>query len=404
MKILIFNAGSSSHKSCLYNIENSLPENPIDPLWEAAADWGRTQGQTEIKIKANGKTIKKQLMTTEREQVIDELLQTLWSGETKVIENLDEVSVVGHRVVHGGPDYSQSVLIDKDDIQKIRELGVFAPLHNPAEAAGMEAIHNIKPDMPQVAAFDTAFHSTISREIATYPGPASWWDENIRRYGAHGTSHKYCAHKSAQLLHRDVQGMRLVNCHLGNGSSITAIRDGKSIDTTMGFTPLEGVMMGTRSGTVDPSILVYLLRTKGYSADELDALLNKQSGLLGISGVSGDIRMVHAANEEGNPKAKLALDMLIYRLRYFIGAMVTSLDGLDVLTFTAGIGENDEIVRSRVCAGLGYLGVKIDEEINNKRPKNQEISTPDSKVRVLVISTQEDWEIASDCWNLLQHA
>ncbi|BCL81389.1 acetate kinase [Ktedonobacteria bacterium brp13] len=402
MKILIFNAGSSTHKSSLYDIGQTLPQEPPAPLWEAAADWGQNQGQTELKVKANGKTIKTQLKTDDREEVIKELLQTLWTGETRVIENLDAVAVVGHRVVHGGPDFRQSILLDDDSIKKIRELAVFAPLHNSANAAGIEVIRKLKNDMPQVAVFDTAFHSTIPRKVATYPGPASWWDEGIRRYGFHGTSHRYCSRKSAEIVGRDVQGLRLVNCHLGNGSSLAAIRDGKSVDTTMGFTPLEGLMMGTRSGTVDPSILIYLQREKGYDAHILDNMLNKQSGLLGISGISGDMRTIHAAEDKGNPNAILALDMLVYRLRYFIAAMVASLEGIDVLTFTGGIGENDASVRQRVCAGLSYLGIQIDEKLNASSPQDRDISTPDSKVRVLIVHTQEDWEITRDCYTIMQ--
>lgn len=401
MKILIFNAGSSTHKSSLYDIGQTLPQDPSAPLWEADADWGQNQGQTELKVKANGQTVKTQLKTDDREEVIKELLQTLWTGETRVIESLNDVAVVGHRVVHGGPDFRQSILLDDDSIKKIRELAVFAPLHNSANAAGIEAIRKLKSAMPQVAVFDTAFHNTISREVATYPGPASWWDEGIRRYGFHGTSHRYCSRKSAEIVGRGVQGLRLVNCHLGNGSSLAAIRDGKSVDTTMGFTPLEGLMMGTRSGTVDPSILIYLQREKGYDAQTLDTMLNKQSGLLGISGISSDMRAIHAADDKGNPNATLALDMLIYRLRYFIGAMVASLEGIDVLTFTGGIGENDAIVRRRVCAGLGYLGIQIDEQLNDTSPQDRDIATPDSRVRVLIVHTQEDWEIARDCYTIM---
>jgi acetate kinase len=403
MKILIFNAGSSSHKSCLYSIDNhTLPQTPPDPLWEAQADWSKTQGQTEIKIKANAQTITTQLPTNDREQVIKALLETLWSGETKVINDLSEVDVVGHRVVHGGPDYNTSILLDQTAIDKIRELAVFAPLHNMANVAGIEVIQKLKSDIPQVAVFDTAYHSTIPREIATYPGPASWWDEGIRRYGFHGTSHRYCAHKSAEILGRDSKGLRIVNCHLGNGSSLCAIKDGQSIDTTMGFTPLEGLMMGTRSGTIDPSILIYLVREKGYDAKNLDTLLNKQSGLLGISGVSGDLRSIHHAIQEGNKQAQLALDIFIYRLRYFIGAMITTLGGIDVLSFTGGIGENDALVRARTCEGLGYLNLTLDQQQNSASPKDQEISTPTSAVRVLIIHTQEDWVIASDCSQLMQ--
>jgi acetate kinase len=402
MKILVFNAGSSSQKSALYEIDAAPSDKRSTPLWSGNADWSRRQGQTEIKINAHGQSKTVEMHSDSRQEVIKQMLETLWSGPTKVIESLAEVAVVGHRVVHGGAEYSQSVRVTPEVKENIRSLIEFAPLHNPANLAGIEAIEQINGDIPQIASFDTSFHSHIPQEVAAYPGRYIWFEQGIRRYGFHGISHQYCTHQAGQILRQDPASFKFINCHLGNGSSLAAIKNGHSIDTTMGFTPLEGLMMGTRSGTIDPSILIYLMRKKGYDGDRIDQLLNKESGLKGISGLSGDVRTIMQAIEEGSERAQLALDMFIYRLRYFIGAMVASLNGVDVLAFTAGIGENASDIRAKVCEGLEYLRIKIDHEKNAASPIDQEISTPDSAVRVLVIHTEEDWEIASECWKIMQ--
>ncbi len=256
--------------------------------------------------------------------------------------------------------------------------------------------------MPQVAVFDTAFHAQLPLATTVYPIPYQWFEKGIRRYGFHGISHRYCADRAAQILGRDLQELRLITCHLGNGCSLAAIQDGHSIDTTMGFTPLEGLMMGSRSGSVDPGILIYLLRQEGFSADLLDEMLNKSSGLKGVSGVSADVRQILAAISENNAQAKLAFDVYIHRLRAQIGAMAASLKGLDGLVFTAGVGENSLEVRAAACEGFEFLGLKIDPEKNANAPKDQDISTSDSTVRVLVIQTQEDWSIAQECWQILR--
>jgi acetate kinase len=280
----------------------------------------------------------------------------------------------------------------------IARLSALAPVHNPANLEGIETVESILgTEVPQFAVFDTAFHSHLPDAAAIYPGPHFWVERGIRRYGFHGISHQYCAHRAAQLLHRDLQDLRLIICHLGNGCSLSAVLKGRCIDTTMGFTPLDGLMMGSRSGAVDPGILIHLIRQEGYSADQLDQELNKESGLKGISGISSDLRQVMAEIEAGNPRAKLALDIYIHRLRSCIGSMLASLEGLDALVFTAGVGENSAIVRSLACEAFGFLGLKLDNPKNQTYPVDQDIATEDSTIRVLVIRTQEDWAIAQDC-------
>jgi acetate kinase len=403
MKILVLNAGSSSQKSRLYELTNPLPDLPPSPLWKADADWTRKTGTAALSIAtAHGQTLQEEIQTDARPAVIEHMLKTLWSGPTRVISSPSEISVVGHRVVHGGNEYSESVRITPQVKEAIERLSSFAPLHNPVDLEGIEAVERILGNIPQVAVFDTAFHSHLLQESAVYPGPYEWFEQGIRRYGFHGTSHQYCASRAAQILKRDLASLRIINCHLGNGCSLAAIQHGHSIDTTMGFTPLEGLMMGTRSGSVDPSILIYLQREKGYSADELDKILNKESGLKGISGVSSDMRTIHKAITEGNERAKLALDIFVYRLRFFIGAMLATLQGVDVLTFTAGIGEYDALVRTRACEAFGFLGLKLDPEKNGASPADTDISTPDSAVRVLIVHTEEDWQIAKECWKVTQ--
>ena len=399
MNILVLNAGSSSQKSRLYNLSNSLPLQAPTPLWEADASWTKDKGAAKLTITANGKQHQQQVAADSRPALVQEMLKTLWSGETQVINSPHNIDMVGHRVVHGGPDYRSSVRITqqvKDDIQKYAS---FAPLHNPVNLEGIEGVERVLGNtVPQIAVFDTAFHKTLLKESVVYPGPYDWYEQGIRRYGFHGISHQYCTERIGQLLGSTPQ--RLINCHLGNGCSLAAIRNGESIDTTMGFTPLEGVMMGSRSGTVDPSILVYLQREKGYTADQFDQLLNKESGLQGISGVSSDVRDVQKASGEGNERAKLALDLYIYRLRYYIGAMLAALGGVDVLSFAGGVGENAAFIRAGACGAFGFLNLKLDEEKNKQSPADTVISAQESDTKVMIVHTEEDWEIAKECWKL----
>ncbi len=404
MKILVLNAGSSSQKSRLYDISAVPPTDPPAPLWAADADTTRGKGETDLKITANDQAVTQQVQSEEQPTVIEQMLKTLWSGKTQVIAGPQEIAVVGHRVVHGGPRYHESVRITSEVKAEIDHLASFAPLHNPANLAGIEASERFLGNVPQVAVFDTAFHSHLPPESAIYPGPYDWYEQGIRRYGFHGISHQYCAQRSAEIVGRDLATLRIVNCHLGNGCSLAAIHNGQSIETTMGFTPLDGLMMGSRSGSVDPSILIYLQRQHGYTPDRLEQMLNKEAGLKGVSGVSSDMREVMQAAKEGNERAGLALTIYAYRVRYFTGALVAALGGVDVLTFTGGVGENASDLRAQVCQALGFLNLALDEQKNAARPVDQDIATPASRVRVLVVHTEEDWQIARECWRLLRSA
>ncbi|MBD0303313.1 MAG: acetate kinase [Tolypothrix sp. T3-bin4] len=404
MKILVLNAGSSSQKSCLYEIaDEAFSTQAAQPLWEGKINWVQDRGVAEIEVKtAMGATLQESISGDSPQAHLNYMLHTLSDGATKVIDQLSEIDVVGHRIVHGGQDYRDSVVITEDVKKAITRLSNLAPAHNPAALEGIEAIEKILKDVTQIAVFDTGFHATLPDAAAIYPGPYEWVEEGIRRYGFHGISHQYCSQRAAQILGRDVASGRLITCHLGNGCSLAAIKNGRSTDTTMGFTPLEGLMMGSRSGSVDPGILIYLLRYCNYSVEKLDHILNKASGLKGISGVSSDMREVREAMSQGNSRAQLAWDIYVHRLRSGIGAMLASLGGLDVLVFTAGVGEHSPEIRQAACEALGFLGLKLDLEKNQQHPVDEDIATPDSAVRVLVIHTQEDWAIAGQCWQLLK--
>lgn len=318
----------------------------------------------------------------------------------RVLSAPSEVDVVGHRVVHGGKSLQEATAITPEVKSAIARMSVFAPLHNRAELEGIKIIENRIGAVLQVAVFDTGFHSRLPEPAAVYPGPYEWLAQGIRRYGFHGINHQYCAERTAQLLGRDLRSLKIVTCHLGNGCSLAAIREGRSIDTTMGFTPLEGLMMGTRSGSVDPGIMTYLMRLCGFTGQQLDEILNTRSGLLGISGFSGDMRQIVAAMKDGHPRAKLAFEMFVHRLQAGIGAMIATLGGVDALVFTAGIGENSPEVRAAACANFEFLGLKLDGAKNARGSADQDISLSDSTVRVLVVHAQEDWAIARDCWRL----
>jgi len=399
MKILVLNAGSSSQKSCLYELNDVLPDRPPQPLWEAQIDWNHREGVAELKVEtASGTEQEEEFASDSRQAAISRMLETLWQGKTQVINSLNEIDIVGHRVVHGGQDYQQSTLISPDVKEAIARLSVFAPVHNPVNLEGIEALEKILPNRPQVAVFDTAFHAQLPPAAFVYPGPYEWLENGIRRYGFHGISHQYCARRAAQILNRDLTDLRLISCHLGNGCSLAAIRGGWSVDTTMGFTPLDGLMMGSRSGAIDPGIIIHLLRRSDLTSEKLDNILNRNSGLKGISGVSGDMRQIGEAIAQGNERSQLALDIYIHRLRAGIGAMLASLEGLDALIFTAGVGENSAVVRAAACEAFGFLGLKLDGEKNQHTPVDEDIAAVDSAARVLVIHTQEDWEIARECW------
>jgi acetate kinase len=410
MNVLVLNSGSSSQKSCLYEIGNVLPADPPACTWEGKIEW--VDDKAEFSIKNSRGVSRKDLTSAgSRGGAIERLLNSLWSGDAQAISHPSEIDVVGHRVVHGGPHYFEPSFVTAEVKSAIESVSAFAPLHNRAELEGMEMVAKLLGPVPQVAVFDTGFHRTMPLSAKTYPGPYEWFEQGIRRYGFHGINHQYCAQRAAQLLSKDLHSLKLVTCHLGNGCSLAAIREGRSVDTTMGFTPLEGLMMGTRSGSVDPGILTYLMRQRQFSGEQLDDVLNQKSGLLGISGISSDMREILAASNNGDEparlaRAKLALEMYVHRLQSGIGSMIAVLGGVDALVFTAGIGENSPEVRAAVCDNLAFLGVNLDQEKNAQTSsgsdQDDDISTPGAAVRVLVIHAQEDWMIARECWNLVR--
>jgi acetate kinase len=402
MKILVLNSGSSSQKACLYDLRGTLPDSPPKPLWEGKMEWRENRATLEVRT-SFGTAIKQDLERGERSEATAQLLQALVSGKTAVLKALSEIDVAGHRIVNGGRAYSHPTLITAKVKTAIEKMAVFAPLHNRVELAAVALVEKLCGSVPQVAVFDTGFHSDLPEEASVYPGPYEWAERGIRKFGFHGINHQYCAERTAQLLGKDLAALKLVTCHLGNGCSLAAILRGRSIETTMGFTPLDGLMMGTRSGSVDPGILTFLLQEGHTDGKTLDQTLNTKSGLLGISGVSGDMREVVSAMRGGNQRAKLAFDMFVHRLQAGIGAMLAALDGADAIIFTAGIGENSSEVRAAACSQFKFLGLTVDPAKNAAVVPDQDIATPESQVRVLVVRAQEDWAIARECWDLASH-
>ena len=386
MNILVINAGSSSLKYQLMNPETG--DVSAKGLCERIGIDGR------LTHNANGvKTVKEIPMPTHGEAIAS-VMDALVDAEIGVIKSVAEIDAVGHRVVHGGNKFADSCIIDENVIKGIEECIPLGPLHNPANLLGITACQKLMPTTPQVAVFDTAFHMTMPPKAYRYAIPTEYYEKNaVRRYGFHGTSHKYVAKRVAALIGENV---KMVNCHLGNGSSMAAIKNGKCQDTTMGLTPLAGVPMGTRCGDIDAGVVQFLCNTYGWSVDECLNVLNKKSGVLGISGVSSDFRDLADGAANGNENCALALDKFAYEVAKYVGAYAATLNGLDVLTFTAGVGENDAATRAAVCEYLGYLGVKIDAEANKKRGCENKISTEDSKVQVWVIPTNEELMIAQD--------
>jgi acetate kinase len=399
MKILVLNSGSSSQKSCVYEIGDVLPAHPPEPVWEGKIEW--KDGPAEIRLRnSHGAALKESLKMVSYAAATERLLDMLSSGKVPAVAATSEIDMVGHRIVNGGSDYTEPTPITPEVKSAIARMAALAPLHNRAELEGIDLVENKLGAVRQVAVFDTGFHSRLPEAAAVYPGPYEWFEQGIRRFGFHGINHQYCAGRAAQLLGKDLHELKLVTCHLGNGCSLAAIRGGKSIDTTMGFTPLEGLMMGTRSGSIDPGILTYLIRKGQYTAQQLDELLNTKSGLLGISGVSGDMGQIEAAIKKGHTRAKLAFNIFIHRLSAGIGAMIAALGGIDALIFSAGIGENSSEVRAATSSSFEYLRLKLAPEKNQHCSQDGDIAMADSAVRVLVIRAQEDWAIARDCWNL----
>ena len=402
MNILVLNAGSSSFKASLYRLsKKDLPLDPVVPLWTGEIDWNST-GISVLKAKTANDSVREERSGTNRTADIHDLLNWLWSGKTQIIHSIKEIDIVGHRVVHGGEKYRQPMSIDAEVKAEIDRLSIYAPLHNPANLMGINIIESLSPTLPQMAVFDTAFYGDLPEVAYVYPVPYQWLERGIRKYGFHGISHQYCTQRAAELLGRDLKELRLISCHLGNGCSLASVKYGQCIETTMGFTPLDGLMMGTRCGSIDPGIILHLLREQEYTVAELDHILNFESGLLGVSGVSNDLREIDKAIAAGNDRAKLALDIYIDRLAAKIGSLVPNLGGLDALIFTGGVGENHSGIRAAVAEKLVFLGVEIDPTLNSlPMTLDRDLATDLSQVRILAIHTQEEWEIARASWQYL---
>ncbi|WP_143320412.1 acetate kinase [Clostridium sp. HBUAS56010] len=391
MYTLVINCGSSSLKFQLINPESE--EVLAIGLCERI---GIDESKVTYQKKGGEKSVTVAPMPTHKEAV--KIMQRLLTDEQSgVIKSLDEVGSVGHRVAHGGEIFTSSALITEEALKAIEECCALAPLHNPASLTGIRACQELMSETPMVAVFDTAFHQTMPEMSYLYGLPYEYYEKyKIRRYGFHGTSHSYVSKRVAEYLKKDYESMKIVVCHLGNGSSISAVKNGKSVDTSMGFTPLEGLLMGTRSGDVDPGAMQYLMNKENLTIDEMLDVLNRKSGALGVSGVSSDFRDIMKAAEEGNHRAQIALDAFTYRVVKYIGAYAAAMGGIDAIAFTAGVGENDGAMRKKVCDQLAFLGIGVNEEANAKRGSEQLISTEDSKVAVLVIPTNEELAIARE--------
>ena len=399
MIILILNSGSSSIKYQLLDVEKK------ELLAKGSVDKIGMQGSFLQNIRDDGDQIKLEGEIVDHQAGIEYIFGILISKKHGSIPSLNDISAVGHRVVHGGETFKGSVLIDDDVIAKIEEVAELAPLHNPPNLKGIHAVKNILPQLPQIAVFDTAFHQTMPDFAYMYAIPYSLYKKyGLRRYGFHGTSHKYVSYKACEMLNVDVEKQKIITCHLGNGASVTAIKYGKSVDTSMGLTPVEGMIMGTRSGDLDLGVLTFIMNKEEIRVQAANTLINKHSGMLGISGISSDMREVEEAAKNGHKRSQLALKMYSYRIKKYIGAYCAAMGGIDMIVFTGGIGENDFLTRYEACKKMGFLGVCIDKEKNETMVQGKEglISTDDSKVKVLVIRTNEELVIAQESVQLLR--
>ena len=391
MNILVINCGSSSLKYQLINSDSEavLAKGLCERI---GIDGSRITYQPE-----GGEKIVKESPMPTHTQAIQLVLEALTDSTTGVIKSLDEVGAVGHRVVHGGEAFTASTRITEETIAAIEACNDLAPLHNPANLIGIRACQELMPNTPMVAVFDTAFHQTMPEKAYLYGLPYEYYEKyKVRRYGFHGTSHSYVSKRAAEFLGKPYDNLKTIVCHLGNGSSISAVKNGESVDTSMGLTPLEGLVMGTRSGDIDPGVMQFLMHKENMDIDEMLNVLNKKSGVYGMSGVSSDFRDIENAANEGNKRAETALESFVYRVAKYVGAYAAAMGGVDAIAFTAGVGENDKITRKKVCDYLGFLGITIDDEANAKRGEEIVISTPDSKVSVLVIPTNEELAIARE--------
>ncbi len=398
MKILVLNCGSSSIKYKLFQMSTKqvLAQGGIEKI-------GMDDSFLKITLSSDEKVILKKEIK-EHTSGIEFILEILTDSKYGCLQSLNEIDAVGHRIVHGGEKFNQSVVITQEVIDKVKACIDIAPLHNPANLKGIEAISKLLPSLPQVGVFDTAFHQTMPDYAYMYALPYEFYLKyGIRRYGFHGTSHRYVSKRACDFLGIDYKNSKIITAHIGNGGSITAINNGESVDTSMGLTPVEGLMMGTRSGDVDLGVITYLMKKEEMSVDNIANIINKKSGLLGVSGISSDMRDIDNAIAEGNKRAKLALEMYCYHVKKYIGSYAAALNGVDVIVFTGGVGENQTPLRQQICEGLSYLGIECDTEINKMaRGVEAEISTKNSKVRVVVIPTDEELMIASDTLALIK--
>ena len=390
MKILVLNCGSSSLKYQLINMETEdvLASGKYERIGEAEAF---------ITHKVNGQKIEIKNTAYNHTEAIEFTLKQLVNPEYKVIDSLDEIEAIGHRLVHGGEKISESVIIDDEVINVLKECTDLAPLHNPASILGIEACKKVMPGKPMVGVFDTAFHQTIPQEKYIYPIPYEYYKKyKVRKYGFHGTSHMYVSQRLAEIEGKDIKDLKIVTCHLGQGSSICAVNGGKSIDTSMGLSPLGGIPMVTRSGDMDPSVLTYIMKKDNLSADKMEAILNKESGVSGISGLAPDFRIIEQAANDGDEKAKIAMDSFKYSIASYIAKYAVAMNGIDAIVFTGGVGENQILIREGICKHLTFMGVEIDEELNNMRGEEKLVSKPTSKVKVYVVPTNEELMIEKE--------
>ena len=395
MKILVLNCGSSSLKYQLIDMETEevLASGKYERIGEKEAF---------ITHKAQGKKVEIKKPAYDHKEAIEFTLAQLTNPEYKVIDSLDEVEAIGHRVVHGGEIFKESAVIDDKVIEQIDECSEFAPLHNPAAILGMEACKKVMPGKPMVAVFDTTFHQTMPKEKYVYPIPYEYYKKyRVRKYGAHGTSHMYVSQRLAEIENKNIEDLKIVTCHLGQGSSICAVDGGKSIDTSMGLTPLGGIPMVTRSGDLDPSVLTYLMKKENISAAEMENILNKKSGVAGISGLAPDFRVIELESYEDNERAKIAMESFKYAVASYIAKYAVAMNGIDYIVFTGGIGENQINIRKGICEKLTFMGVDVDADANNMRGEEKVISKPDSKVKVYVIPTNEELMIAKETQRLV---
>ena len=396
MKILVLNSGSSSLKYQV--IDTQTGEMLVKGYYERIG-----QPNAFLTHKVNGEKHKFEHPAKTHEKAIQFVMSRLTSDHYGVFKNLDELDAIGHRVVHGGENFKDAVLITDDVINEIKRNESLAPLHNPAAILGIEACKKVVPNKPMVVVFDTAFHQTIPKERYIYPIPYEYYKKyGVRKYGFHGTSHQYVANRVAEILQKDIKELKIVNCHLGQGASICAIKEGKSVETSMGLTPLGGIPMGTRSGDLDPSVVTYLMKKENILIEEMEEILNKESGVFGISNVSIDFRDIEAEALAGGKHAKLALDAYHYAIAGYIAKCAVAMGGIDVLTFTAGVGEKSPYTRNEICKQLGVLGIEIEGKLNNVKGEEKEISSANSKVRVFIIPTNEELMIAKETMKLLE--